>query len=613
MKRLAEVVRGLPRWTVPAGASALVVVALVVVAATRSGDGSVATSPGSSAGPQPVTEPTVASSPASVPGASLTTAATTTSTTTTAPPTTVDIDDEYEPGAADPAAVLPREIPPKRPAEPPTPPAESPPWADSTRDTPGGLATDVGCADNLNAAGLDAFFAQRVGPVLGWDYQHVVPLGGGRHLWLFQDTFVDHSGGARRLEQASFIHNAALVQDGRCFTLLHGGTAAAPDEFEPGDGKGTTLTKWFWPMGGDSDGTTAWVFWVEMVKDPVDPSPPDGLGWHPTRTWLATYDAATLERLDFRPAPNDGAAPVYGYAVESDGSHSYLFGNTFEHNLTREGGFWNVPHSGSKIWLARVPLFKFDRAPEYRTADGWSADPADAVPVVDRFNIENPMQPRLLDGQWVAATKVDGFWGSLFVIDVAEHPWGPWHPVDLAPLVPRRGDPLMNTYHAHVLPWRDGFGSVQIAASNNARDMPRDAYPHPWRYRPVVFARPFVATPTPPGTTTTVAPPPLTTPPSTTVPLPTTTTTVPPTTPTTAPPPTTPPGTTTTTVPPTSVTTTAPPTTTTTTTSSTSTTTTTTTQPPTTTAAPTSTTPPTSAPSTSAPAEAVAPPPDTAP
>ena len=36
-----------------------------------------------------------------------------------------------------------------------------------------------------------ASHVHRVGPVLGWDYQHVYPLGGDRYLWLFQDTFID--------------------------------------------------------------------------------------------------------------------------------------------------------------------------------------------------------------------------------------------------------------------------------------------------------------------------------------------------------------------------------------------------------------------------------------
>ena len=79
----------------------------------------------------------------------------------------------------------------------PRPPAPLPSWAlTRTVTVAGHVSTDLGCADGLDAGSLDRFFAQRLGPVLGWDYQHVYPLGQARHLWLFQDTFVDHTGAA---------------------------------------------------------------------------------------------------------------------------------------------------------------------------------------------------------------------------------------------------------------------------------------------------------------------------------------------------------------------------------------------------------------------------------
>ena len=132
---------------------------------------------------------------------------------------------------------------PTRPQRPPTPPAprpvppaqpESPPPAPSTAYpttfTPAGyVATDVGCAEGTSAPALDAFFRERIGPVLGLDYQHVYPLGGDRYLWLFQDTFIDHTGLATSFDQASFAHNTAMVQQGRCFTLLHRGHADGTD------------------------------------------------------------------------------------------------------------------------------------------------------------------------------------------------------------------------------------------------------------------------------------------------------------------------------------------------------------------------------------------------
>ncbi len=381
--------------------------------------------------------------------------------------------------------------------------APAPPWALTRTVTVGGhVSTDLGCADGLDAASLDRFFSQRLGPVLGWDYQHIYPLGQARYLWLFQDTFVDHTGAATDLGQSSFVHNAAMIQDGRCFRLLHHGTADRPAEFELGTGS-RTLSSWFWPKGGELIDGQLHVYWVQMAKDSVDPLPPDGLGWHPTMTWRATYDPVTLARTSFEPAADRGVLPVYGYSVQSDAEYTYLFGNTFEQNLSREGGFWNGPHSATNMYLARVPRGRLGQSYEYRTADGWSPLAAAAVPILQRHWTEFPMQPRLVDGQWVAATAVNGYWGDELEIDVANDPWGPWTTVRSGQLFPRGFDPLRNTYHAHLAPWRDGAGNLVVTVSNNARNMLRDAWPNPSMYRPIAFATPWVAAPPRPVPTTT--------------------------------------------------------------------------------------------------------------
>lgn len=439
-------------------------------------------------------------------------------TTTSVPPATAPPQDDDDP------AVVARPTPVEPP--PPAPSAPKPPWADSTFTTSAGLlSTDVGCADDTSAAGLDRFFSQRVGPVLGWDYQHVVSLGATRSLWLFQDTFLDHSGTASTLDKSSFAHNVAVLEQNGCFTLLHRGSTTRPTPFEPGTGS-STLSTWFWPMGGELIDGQVRVVWAQMVKDAVDPTPPDGLGWHPAATYIATYDPDTLQRLDFRQAPNAGVAPIYGYAVVSDATHTYLFGNTFEQNLSREGGYWNGPHSATQVYLARVPRGRIFDNPEYRTADGWSPDPAASVPILSRHWAEFPFQPRYLDGQWVGVAAVDGYWDEQYSVDVANQPWGPWTTVESREIAPRNGDPKMNTYHAHLLPTRDARGQLVVTISNNARNMLRDAWPRPDRYRPMVFTSAWVGAPAdPPPVTTTTSTTSTTTIPATTTSTTTTTTT----------------------------------------------------------------------------------------
>ena len=502
--RIPDRLRAVPPQWYAVGAAAIAIILIAALIVGRSNDGLATANPNA-------TEQATTTQPSTV--APTRQASSTTSSipaTTTSGPTvtgsTIDISakyhfliDEKNP------AVVSRPIPvDPDPGQPPPNTIAPPPWAASTRSTEGGyLGTDVGCAKDRSVASLDAFFAARVGPVLGWDYQHVYPLGGDRYLWLFQDAFVDHSGGASTLTNARFLHNAALVQTGSCFSLLHRGTAGRPKPFENGDSDPADRSTWYWPMGGETADGQLWVFWAEMVKDPYNPDPPDGLGWHPNRVFLASYDTQTLRRTAFVPAPDAGANPIYGYAVSSDATYTYLFGNTFEQNLVREGGFWSGQHSATAMWLARVPKGQLTLRPEYRTGDGWSPNRVDAVPIVKRFYTENPMQPRYLDGQWVSATDVDGYWGDSLAIDVAPQPWGPWSTVQYGPMLPRNGDPKMNTYHAHLLPWRDKFGSLQVIVSNNARNMVRDAYPYPYRYRPQVFYVPYAPTPPPPSTTST--------------------------------------------------------------------------------------------------------------
>jgi hypothetical protein len=393
-------------------------------------------------------------------------------------------------GGAQPAANRP--IPGG--AQDAVPAAPAPPWATSVHtDASGFVTTNLGCASGTSASALGAFFAARIGPVMGMDYQHVYPLGDRRYLWLFQDMFIDESGAATQLSQSAFVHNAAMVQDGACFTLYTRGTPSKPGSFEQGTGESVAST-WFWPMGGELVDGQLRVFWVEMHKDP-DPGPGDGLGWHPAQTWLATYSAGSLARLDFRPAANAGASPIYGYAVASDGQYTYLFGNTFEQDLDREGGYGNGPHSATKVFLARVPDGRLDDDPEYFTANGWSDDATQAQPISQRYWVENPMQPRYLDGEWVAVTKVDGYWGEQLAVDVANEPWGPWTTTEVRDLTPRGGDALSNTYHAYLMPWLDASGRLVVSYSQNARNMLRDAWPHPERYRPAFTTADLIAPP----------------------------------------------------------------------------------------------------------------------
>jgi hypothetical protein len=353
----------------------------------------------------------------------------------------------------------------------------------------GYVVTDLGCARRRSPDSMRTLFVNRVGPILGLDNPHVIELGRDRYLWLFNDTFVDFTGQASSLVDAKRLNNAALLQEDGCFHLVRRGSKSVAKSFEPGTVD--TDERYFWPLGGEVFGPRLRVFWAQMLSTRDRPHQrTDGLNRHPVRTWLATYDARTLRRLSFRPAPNEGVFPQYGYALASDDRFTYLFGNSNLLDYSLEGGYLADSHSATEMYLARVPRGRVGRAPEYRTTDGWSENPRDAVPFSDRFFAENGMQPRYLDGHWISVTKVDGFSGTDTIVEVAEHPWGPWTTVSRRTIEPTRGFDTVTNYQPVVLPYRTASGDLMIVMSQNAHHWP-DAVEDFSMYRPYVYSEPW--------------------------------------------------------------------------------------------------------------------------
>ena len=243
-----------------------------------------------------------------------------------------------------------------------------------------------------------------------------------------------------------------------------------------------TCSHWFWPMGGGLDqlGRVA-VFYVEMANELGSGAAPSA---HPVGVWVARLDAATLEVLSFAPAPAAGADVVYGYAVESDSSFSYLFGWSYDQ--------FNLPDltspPPSQLFVARVPVGRFDQRPSYWNGDAWVGGRGLAVAISIAPNGEaNPMQPRLIDGAWVSVVKADDWHGSTVRVDSAPAPQGPWSTVQTVTVPSRTLDGRTNTYSAHLMPWRSPTGNLVVALSNNAWHMDPLAFDIPALYQPRLF------------------------------------------------------------------------------------------------------------------------------
>jgi hypothetical protein len=317
-----------------------------------------------------------------------------------------------------------------------------------------GGARGFACADGLDDNQLTAFFGAEHAGLFGGDYQRATKLPDGRILWLFQDAMVRAANGTVRL-----MHNAAMVQSGTCFTLVTGGTPAAPQAWI-GAEETAQQRRWFWPMGATlgEDGQLH-VFAMEMVErgERYLANP------EPVATWVASIRLADLTITRFAPAPDAGTR-LYGWSVTSDDSWTYLYGN-----CNRQFGWTPEGHDPctANVYLARVPKGQPLQSPTYWAGGGWSANDAAAVPVSGATGgrLVNPSQVQWDGRQFLAVTKDSDWFGLEVFVDRAPNPWGPWTTYDRIVPPPKCGG--CNTYFASWVPWRNADGSLIIGLSHN--------------------------------------------------------------------------------------------------------------------------------------------------
>jgi hypothetical protein len=336
------------------------------------------------------------------------------------------------------------------------------------------------CTTSTNPSGLNRFFDN--GPALaGADYQRAFALPDGRVLWFFQDVYFRGRNGT-----ALFAHDAGLVQNGTCFTLLQSGNYANPGEYLFSDST-QRHQHWFWPLSGGMGADGRFHLFVAEMRE----NGPTYLSFtEPIATWKVAIDLTTMQIVDRRPAPNSSAS-LYGFSVESAGDYSYLFAHCHRQFGWDAFPFVDPPvyvhdwDCADRMTVARVPRGQFDQPPAYWNGSTWDADPAAAVNIVPGDRLVNASQMYMLNGKWVAITKVGDWFGTKIVIDVASQPQGPYTNVRTIATPPKCDG--CNTYFASLLPFRGSDGSLLIGLSNNVFG-PLDLS----RYHPTFFATPPV-------------------------------------------------------------------------------------------------------------------------
>ncbi|WP_040494409.1 hypothetical protein [Ilumatobacter nonamiensis] len=303
---------------------------------------------------------------------------------------------------------------------------------------------DVGehCADSLGSDGISEFFANPIGSFQGADYQRATRLDDGRVLWTFQDAFIS----------GTLVHNAAMIQSGRCFSLLNSG----PRSWLLAD-QTHHMNQWHWPFDASTvvEKDEIHLFVVQMNETGGQYLTRS----RPTAMRRVVLDASTLEPIeiiDEEPTGDD----LYGWSVTSDDAFTYLYSHCYQQ--FGFDGLFGFGECVEVVKLARVPLGELDAPREYWDGAGWVDDHQQAQAVIDgtwAFSGNNPAQVRFDGDRYLLVEKRDDWWGSTVEFGVADTATGPFeHSASIDE--PLKCDPsACNTYFAAWVPWTDTDGN----------------------------------------------------------------------------------------------------------------------------------------------------------
>ncbi len=315
----------------------------------------------------------------------------------------------------------------------------------------------------------NAKFADKEGWI-GGDCVYSVEVGPKRVLWLFGDSILGTVKDGRRAG-AVMVNNTVGVQDGlgkdATIRFVSGKTKEdkAAAVFIPTDGKG-----WFWVQAAVRVGERLFVFLPQVEKT----KEPGALGFKQIGQWLAVVenpdDAPDKWRVkqqkvsfaDFDPKRERS----WGSAVLADGEYVYVYG--FDEERGKGAG-------KRRLTIARVPAEKLDdfAAWRFRTADGWSDKPADAVPLADGLATEFSVS-RVPGGKGYVAVYTENGLGARIVGRFADTPEGPWSaPVLLYQCPEMAKDKGVFSYAAKAHPWAPADNELVISYCVNAWEFAR--------------------------------------------------------------------------------------------------------------------------------------------
>jgi hypothetical protein len=342
---------------------------------------------------------------------------------------------------------------------------------------------DSFCLPDLTVGSLGTMFDGEPGGIIGADYPRTVELENGNVLWTFQDARIRTPTGAR------YVHNIGMLQVGRCFNVLVGGSSQYPEAWLFPDDTAPEY-RWFWPLDAEigSDGQV-YIFATEMRERGdryLERTEPGGV-------FVARFNPINWN-IEWYGRPADTSTALYGWSIESDDEWTYLFAHCHR-QFGYDPVFGGAAHDRSctqQVTVARVPAGRIFDQPSYWTASGWSSSSRQAVSVVTpEGQWTMPTQFLRKNGRWLAITKVDDWFGTDVVIESAVHPAGPYVEIERR----RAGLKCANTECAtYFSSWIDGqnLGGPDDVLISSLSHNRWDGEPS-WVYRPtyqVVFPPP---------------------------------------------------------------------------------------------------------------------------
>lgn len=277
----------------------------------------------------------------------------------------------------------------------------------------------------------------------GWtgaDAAYSLPLGDGRTLWLFGDTFYGGvSPEGLRETGTRMARNSAAI-------MSAGGLVFVEQPFAPPDELG-----WVWPLDGLGVAPGRVQVFLQQFEEVRAGDP---FGFRPVAVWVAEVEvrASDLRVLEYHRLP---VAGVWGNAVaEADG---------FAHVYGVEDS-----SAGKRLRVARVAADRLLEFGEWRFWDGFSWSRAACVVAA---GVSNELSVHRSGAGWVMISGNEGL-QSQVLRRTAPAPEGPWSEPEVLLTAPEAGDGVW-AYNAKAHPELSDERGLLVSYNVNALDVER--------------------------------------------------------------------------------------------------------------------------------------------